>query len=192
MQRRQAMATLLRPDPTFYPSPKLAREAPPETVAYVVTIDPERKRPDRLGVIDVDPDSSKYGQVATELEMPETGDELHHFGWNACSSALCPYAPHPHIERRYLLVPGLRSSRIYVVDTKPDPRQPKIVKTIEPDEIASKAGYSRPHTVHCGPDGIYMSALGNADGDAPGGIFIVDHDSFEVKGPWEKDRGPQE
>jgi len=26
---------------------------------------------------------------------------LHHFGWNACSSALRPYAPNPHTERRY-------------------------------------------------------------------------------------------
>ena len=54
--------------------------------------------------------------------MPNVGDELHHFGWNACTSALCPWAPHPHVERRYLLVPGLRSSRIHVVDIKDDPR----------------------------------------------------------------------
>ena len=115
-----------------------------------------------------------------------------HFGWNACSSALCPYAPHPHVERRYLLVPGLRSSRIYVFDVKPDPRKPKLVHTIEPQEIASRAGYSRPHTIHCGPDGIYVSALGAPDGNGPGGIFIVDHDNFSVKGRWELDRGPQE
>ncbi|MDQ6900405.1 MAG: selenium-binding family protein, partial [Candidatus Dormibacteraeota bacterium] len=126
-----------------------------------------------------------------KLEMPNLGDELHHFGWNACSSALCPYAPHPHIERRYLLVPGLRSSRIYVIDTKPDPRRPQIVKTIEPQEIANKTGYSRPHTLHCGPDGIYVSALGAPDGGGPGGIFILDHDNFTVKGRFELDRGPQ-
>ena len=124
--------------------------------------------------------------------MPNLGDELHHFGWNACSSALCPYAPHPHVERRFLLVPGLRSSRIYVFDVKPDPRKPKLVHTIEAKEIASRAGYSRPHTIHCGPDGIYVSALGAPDGNGPGGIFIVDHDNFSVKGRWELDRGPQQ
>ena len=117
--------------------------------------------------------------------MPNAGDELHHFGWNACSSALCPWAPHPHVERRYLLVPGLRSSRIHVIDVKDDPRQPKLVKVIEPEEIAGKAGYSRPHTIHCGPDGIYVSALGNPEGDGPGGIFLLDHDYFAVKGQWE-------
>ena len=37
-------------------------------------------------------------------------------------------------------------------------------------ELIEATGYSRPHTVHCGPHGIYVSALGNANGDAPGGV----------------------
>jgi len=185
------MATLLRPDPTFYPSPRLASEAPAEALAYMVTFDPTGQAPDALLTVDVSATSPTYRQVVNRLEMPNLGDELHHFGWNACSSALCPYAPHPHVERRYLLVPGLRSSRIYVIDTKPDPRSPKIVKTIEPEEIASRAGYSRPHTIHCGPDGVYVSALGAPDGEGPGGIFILDHDTLAVKGRFELDRGPQ-
>jgi selenium-binding protein 1 len=181
-----------RPDPTFYPSPRLAMQAPPERLAYVATINPRNDgRPDAMTVVDVDPRSPTYGQVVGRTELPYAGDELHHFGWNACSSALCPYAPHPHVERRYLVVPGLRSSRIYIMDTKPDPRNPRIVKVIEPSEVAQRAGYSRPHTVHCGPDGIYLSALGNPEGDGPGGIFVLDHDTFEVLGRWEVDRGPQ-
>src|SRR5437868_15122425 len=47
------------------------------------------------------------------------------------------------------------------------------------------------HTIHCGPDGIYVSALGNPDGDTPGGVFVIDHHTFAVKGRWEIDRGPQ-
>ncbi|HYM96705.1 MAG TPA: selenium-binding protein SBP56-related protein, partial [Candidatus Sulfotelmatobacter sp.] len=139
------MATLLKADPTFYPSPKLALQAPPETIAYVALVNPA-SGPDGLGVLDVDRTSKTYGKLVTTLTMPNTGDELHHFGWNACSSALCPYAAHPHVERRYLLVPGLRSSRIYVIDTKPDGRAPRIVKTIEAQDIANRTGYSRPHT----------------------------------------------
>ncbi len=126
-----------------------------------------------------------------EVEMTQAGDELHHFGWNACSSMLCPNAPHPHVERRYLIVPGLGSSRLYVIDTKPDPTKPTIIKTIEPEEIAERAGYAKGHTVHCGPDGIYVSALGAPDGGGPGGIFILDHDSFDVLGRWEIERGDQ-
>jgi selenium-binding protein 1 len=183
---------LWRPDPTFYPSPKLAIQAPPEQLAYVTLLNPRHEgRHDALAVVDVQSGSSSYGRVVGQVDMPNAGDELHHFGWNACSSCLCPYAPHPHTERRYLLVPGLRSSRIHIIDTKPDPRRPQIVKVIEPETLIKRTGYTRPHTIHCGPDGIYGNALGSATGEGPGGIFILDHESFDVLGQWEIDRGPQ-
>jgi selenium-binding protein 1 len=183
---------LWKADPTFYPSPKLAAQAPHEKLAYVAALNPRGDgKPDALIVVDVDPASSTYGQIAGRTDMPKAGDELHHFGWNACSSALCPYAAHPHLERRYLVVPGLRSSRIHILDTKDDPRQPKIVKVIEPEELAQRTGYSRPHTIHCGPDGVYVSALGAPDGEGPGGIFALDHYTFEPLGRWEVERGKQ-
>jgi selenium-binding protein 1 len=181
------------PDPTFYPSASMAMAAPTERLAYVAVLNPhDDGRPDALAVLDVDPTSQRYGTEIGRVDFPYAGDELHHFGWNACSAALCPNMPHPHVERRYLLVPGLRSSRMYIVDTQPDPRQPKLVKTIEPDELIGKSGYSRPHTIHCGPDAIYVSALGAPDGNGPGGIFQMDHKTFEVKGAWENGHGPQE
>ncbi|MFO7166388.1 MAG: selenium-binding family protein [Chloroflexota bacterium] len=181
----------LTPDRTFYATPKQAMSAPREKLAYVAVIDPTFQRPDAIAVLDVDPQSPTYAREVGRLDLPFAGDELHHFGWNACSAALCPTMPHPHVERRYLLIPGLRSSRVYVADTKPDPRSPRLVKTITPEEVMLKGGYSRPHTVHCGPDAIYVNAIGAPDGDGPGGIFVLDHQTFEVKGPWEKDRGPQ-
>jgi methanethiol oxidase len=171
-----------RPDQSFYPSPRMAMQAPQEKLAFVAMLDPTRRKPDALRVVDVNPESKTYGESVGGVEMPNAGDELHHFGWNACSSCLCPYSPHPHMERRYLIVPGMRSSRIHVVDTKPDPRQPKIVKVINPETVARRTGYSRPHTAHCGPDGIYLNALGSTDGDGPGGIFIMDPETFEVRG----------
>jgi methanethiol oxidase len=181
----------LRPDPTFYPSARQAAEAPAEELAYLAMLSPSRSRPDAIGVVDVKPGSKSFGRLVGQLDMPNTGDELHHFGWNACSASLCPWAPHPHVERRYLIVPGINSSRIHILDTKSNPRKPELVKVIEPDTLARKTRYASPHTVHCGPDGIYLSALGAPDGDGPGGIFILDHDSFEPKGIWEKERGPQ-
>jgi methanethiol oxidase len=191
LQRSQTVGTW-RPDPTFYPSARSAMTAPPEELAYVVRIDPDSNgRPDGIVVIDTAPTASTFGSAIGEVEMPYLGDELHHFSWNACSSMLCPSAPHPHVERRYLIAPALGSSRVYVVDTKPDPTRPKIVKIIEPDEVAERAGYSRGHTVHCGLDGIYISALGAPDGEGPGGVFVLDHDTFDVLGPWEIDRGDQ-
>ena len=94
-----------------------------------------------------------------------SGDEFHHFGWNACSSALM-HEGHDMsgLARRFLLVPGIRSSNIYVFDTAADPEQPTLHKTIEAADLAGKAGYSRPHTLHCGPDGVFMTCLGAGGG----------------------------
>ena len=184
----------MRPDPTFHASPKLAMEAPPEEFAYTLLLSPDFSKPDALAVIDVKPGSPTYCQIVHTVTMPYKGDEFHHFGWNACSSSLSPLAGHTFLERRYLIIPGIRSSRIYVVDTKPHPTQAKIHKIIEPEEMFRKTGYSRPHTVHCGPEGIYISTLGGGGKDGtegPPGVFIMDCETFDVLGRWEIDRGPQ-
>src|SRR5947209_19446564 len=78
----------IRPDPTFYPSAQLAMTAPVEKIAYTLLLSPDGSKPDGLAVIDVDPASAKYGKIINTLYMPYKGDEFHHFGWNACSSAL--------------------------------------------------------------------------------------------------------
>ena len=179
------------PDPTFYATPTDAMRAPPERLAYVALLGTDGVTPDALGVVDTDPASHGYGQLIDQVELPDVGNELHHLGWNACSSHLCPWAPDAHAERRYLIVPGTGSSRIHVIDTKPNPRRPELVKVIEPEELARRTGYVAPHTVHCGPDGIFLNALGSTGGDGPGGLFTLDHQSFEVRGRWERERGPQ-
>jgi selenium-binding protein 1 len=179
----------LDPLHSFYRSPKEAMEAPPEQLAYVALLDP-----DAIAVVDVDPGSATYGQVVGKWDAPHQGNEFHHYGWNLCSSALGGDHHHGALERRYLVVPGIRSSRIYVLDTGPDPRQPTLLKTVEPAEVLGRSGYSRPHTVHCGPHGLFVSALGHASADGeggPAGIFLMDHDTFEVREPWERDHGPQ-
>ncbi len=180
-------------DPTFYRSAREAAEAPREQLAYVVTFDRAAELPDAMSVVDVDPDSDSYGKVVGWTEVG-VGEELHHFGWNACSSAL-KHEGHnmDGLRRRYLLVPGLRSSNIYVLDTEPDPRQPTLVKTIDAGQLSEKAGYSRPHTMHCGPDGVFMTCLGGSHDDPDGqtGIALLDHDTFEVVRAWETDHGPQ-
>ena len=52
--------------------------------------------------------------------MPAVGDELHRYGWNACSSAC-----NSDLTRDTLVVPGIRSSRIHIVDVS-DRRRPQI------------------------------------------------------------------
>ena len=56
--------------------------------------------------------------------MPGIGDELHHMGWNACSSCFDDGS----MSRKYLLLPGVRSNNIHIVDTATDPRAPSLYK----------------------------------------------------------------
>jgi selenium-binding protein 1 len=131
--------------------------------------------PDFLAVVD-----AEDGRIVHELPMPNVGDELHHFGWNRCSSAC--HGP----DRSHLVIPGFRSSRIHFVNVADDPRRPTIEHVIEPDEVVAKTGYTRPHTVHCMPgDNIVISMLGDADGNGAGGFALVDAKTFELKGRWE-------
>ena len=179
-------------DPTFYRSPSDAAAGPPEKLAYVAAFSKPADQPDAIAVVDTDPASASYASVVGFTELPDSGDELHHFGWNACSSALCPTGSHTHGDRRYLVVPGIRSSRISILDTQPDPRSPRVTKVLGPEELAKRANYSRPHTVHCGPGYLYVSCLGGGNGnDGPGGVALLDHSSFEVIGQFEADRGDQ-
>ena len=61
---------LLKPDPTFYPSPKMALQSPPEKLAYLALINPLKEgRPDAIGVVDVDPDSKSYGRLVGQTDM---------------------------------------------------------------------------------------------------------------------------
>ncbi len=184
----------MRPDPTFHATARLAMQAPRETLAFVLMLSPDGAQPEGLALVDVNPTSDSYGTIVHQVMMPYTGDEFHHFGWNACSSALSPLSGHAFLERRFLIIPGIRSSRIYVIDMK-EPLQAKIHKVIEPEEVFSKTGYSRPHTIHCGPEGIYVSTLGGGgpDGlDGPPGIFVMDCETFDVIGRYEIERGAQD
>ena len=58
-----------KPDPSFYPSPRLAMEAPPESVAYVSLLNAAGEGPgDGIGVVDTDPASPTYGQLVHVTE----------------------------------------------------------------------------------------------------------------------------
>jgi methanethiol oxidase len=162
---------------SLYDSPEAALKAPPEELLYLACLHEGTgvRLPDFLAVIDAD-----EGRVIHETPMPNVGDELHHFGWNRCSSAC--HGP----DRSHLIVPGFRSSRIHVLSVADDPRRPRLEKVIEPSEVVEKTGYTRPHTVHCMPgDNVVVSMLGDRDGGGTGGFAVLDAHTFEVKGRWE-------
>ena len=77
-----------KPD-SFHSSPAEAQTAPREEYLYVAAMRAGTgvDAPDFLAVVDTKPDSDTHGQIVHETPMPYVGDELHHFGWNRCSSA---------------------------------------------------------------------------------------------------------
>ncbi|MEO1694008.1 MAG: selenium-binding protein SBP56-related protein, partial [Pseudomonadota bacterium] len=166
-----------------YASPEEAMQAEREKLLYTVAlyVGTGIEKPDYLATVDVDPDSPTYAQVVARTEMGQVGDELHHSGWNACSSCNEDATK----TRQFLLLPGVRTSNINVVDTS-DPRNPKLHTVVSGDDIKAKTNLSGPHTVHCLKSDIIISMLGDADGNAPGGFLHLDQD-FNIIGRWEND-----
>ncbi|GBF99564.1 hypothetical protein Rsub_12189 [Raphidocelis subcapitata] len=165
-----------------YASPLDAkRRGPREALIYVPCITADGERPDYLATVDVDPASKTFGEVIHRLPTA-VGDELHHSGWNSCSSAHC----HPGCERRFLVLPALASGRVYAVDVK-EPRTPSLHATVEPAAIAAgTGGLSFPHTSHCLPDGrVMVSLMGDREtGAGRGNWVLLDNTTFEVVGAW--------
>ncbi|XP_063952516.1 methanethiol oxidase-like [Lytechinus pictus] len=169
-----------------YPTPKAAMKSPREKLLYVTAVrrNTPIKKPDFLATVDVDPDSPTFCQIIHRLNMPHLDDELHHTGWNTCSSCFGDDTKY----RNRLILPALYSSRVYVIDTGTDPRRPGIFHTIEPDDIGSKTGLTQPHTTHCLANGeIMISCMGdyNNKGEGKGGFMLLDGETFQVKGNWE-------
>ena len=73
----------------MYSSPQDAQQQAPEDFVYVACLYEGTgiDEPDFIAVVDVNPESDTYSQVVHQTPMPNVGDELHHFGWNVCSSA---------------------------------------------------------------------------------------------------------
>ena len=166
-----------------YASPAEAMKAPREKLLYTVAlyVGTGVEKPDYLATVDVDPESPTYSSVVARTEMPQIGDELHHSGWNACSSC----HDDSSMSRKYLLLPGVRTSNINVADAS-DATAPKLHKVVSGDDIKAKTGLSGPHTVLCLKSDFIISMLGDADGNAPGGFLHLDKD-FNIVGRWEHD-----
>src|SRR5437588_11363268 len=123
MNRRQFLATSVAGGATLaygraastadertFASPAEAGKSPPEKLAYVIGVYTGTgvAKPDYLATVDVDLTSKTYSQVIHRLRMPNVGDELHHFGWNACASC------HGQRARRFLIIPALGSARTHI------------------------------------------------------------------------------
>ncbi|KFV76582.1 Selenium-binding protein 1-A, partial [Dryobates pubescens] len=162
-----------------------ALQGPREEIVYVPCIyrNTGKDKPDYLATVDVDPKSPSYCQVIHRLPMPNLRDELHHSGWNSCSSCFGDATK----KRNRLILPSFISSRVYVVDVGTDSRAPRLHKIVEPVELFWKGNLANPHTSHClGSGDILISCLGDPAGNGKAGFILLDGETFEVKGNWEK------
>ena len=172
-----------------FASPAEAMAAPPEEFVYVAALHTGTgvDAPDFLAVVDTQPDSDTYGQIIHRTPVPTTGDELHHFGWQICSSACHSTTS---LQRENLIVPGFTSGNLHIVNVGANPRKPELDRVISGEEIAKKTGLTSPHTVHCMPGEIVtISMLGDRDGNAACGFAVLDARNFDVLGRWEADTG---
>ncbi|CAH1105924.1 unnamed protein product [Psylliodes chrysocephalus] len=172
-----------------YASPLEAmKNAPREKIMYVVCINPNDgdDKSDLLATVDIDPQSPTYCQIIHRLRTGNKNDELHHAGWNVCSSCHsstgCKNAP----ARDKLILPALGSDRIYVVDVGKNPRAPEFHKVIDASQMLN-FNCRTPHTPHCLSTGdIMISTMGDKDENAKCEFILVDGKTMKIKGTWVK------
>eukprot|EP00210_Caulerpa_lentillifera_P003393 g3237.t1 len=168
-----------------YASPLDAmRSGERETLIYLPCLpvaSPEK--PEYLATVDIDPVSPDYCKVIHRLPLGSGREELHHMGWNACSSCYKDGSK----SRSKLIIPALVSSTVYIVDTKTNPRAPTLHKALLGDEVKLKTGLGYPHTSHClGSGEIMISMMGDTTGESRGNFVLLD-EKFEIKGVWSSD-----
>lgn len=143
---------------------------PREELLYVGCVSVGDQDPDFLAVVGANPDDpATYGQIIHRVDMPDIGDELHHYGFN--------------ITQTKLLVPGLFSGRLHLINIADDPAHPYVESYH--DDFTDDSGYIVPHTVIGMPDGGYLlSALGSDSATSgPGGVVKLDSNAHVV-GPF--------
>ncbi|MCK6431180.1 MAG: selenium-binding family protein, partial [Burkholderiaceae bacterium] len=137
-----------------------ARFSRHERFLYVATIAQSAVDPDFVAVVGADPRRKDFGRIVNRIDMPNVGDELHHFGYS--------------FDQKRLIVPGLFSNRIHVFDILGNGRKMKLAAVNE--ELVARSGYVVPHSVIAAARGsAIVTMIGAATGDTrPGGIVEID------------------
>lgn len=129
-----------------------------ERFLYVTSIAQSATDPDFVAVIGADPRRSDFGRIVNRVDMPEVGDELHHFGYSR--------------DQKRLIVPGLFSNRMHVFEIGRD-RRTMALRAVD-DQLAADSGYVVPHGVMEMHGKLLVPMIGAATGTTlPGGIVEI-------------------
>jgi methanethiol oxidase len=139
-----------------------------ERFIYAATVAESPTDPDFVAVIGADPRRPDFGKIVNRVDMPNVGDELHHFGYSA--------------DQERLIVPGLFSNRMHVFDIDDDGKT-MTLRTVN-DQLAEKSGYIIPHSVIATRRGkAIVTMIGAArNSTLPGGIVVIDDSTGEFEG----------
>jgi selenium-binding protein 1 len=135
-----------------------SRKKRQERFLYVATIAQSATDPDFVAVIGADPRRSDYRKIVNRIDMPNVGDELHHFGYS--------------VDQKRLIVPGLFSNRIHVFEIKGKGKR-MALRAVN-DRLAAKSGYVVPHGSMAMHGKVLVPMIGAAtDTTRPGGIVEI-------------------
>jgi methanethiol oxidase len=146
-------------------SPFVKRLDRQEKYLYVFCVDADARDNDFVAVIDVDPDSNRYGTILHTLDLGTKGNETHHWGYTD--------------DRTRIWAGGLFSSRIWILDVASDPSRPRVEKVIE--DIPQVSGLSGPHTYYALPGRMLISFLGSGSGGLPAGMAEFTNDGKFIR-----------
>jgi selenium-binding protein 1 len=141
-------------------------DATQERYLYITTLSKSAEDPDFIAVVGADPRRADFGRIVDRIDMPNVGDELHHFGYSA--------------DQKRLIVPGLFSNRIHVFDVNGGGKKLKL-RAVNEDLVAA-SGYVVPHGVMAMHGMLLAPMIGAATATtAPGGIVELDDKTGEFE-----------
>jgi len=146
-------------------SPFVKRLDRPEKYLYVFCVDADAKDNDFLAVLDVDPDSAKYGTILYQLDLGCSGNETHHFGFTD--------------DRTHIWGCSLFSSKVFIINVADNPAKPKLLKVL--DDVPKETGFTGPHSPYALPGRMLLSFLGGKDGGVPAGLAEYTNDGEFIR-----------
>ncbi|XP_020887373.1 selenium-binding protein 3 isoform X2 [Arabidopsis lyrata subsp. lyrata] len=126
--------------------------------------------------------------------MPYLGIKRHHSAWKSCSSCygdtscvktLSSSCPLSCLVRDKQPLFVFYSGRIYVIDKKPNSREPSTREVVDNAEVLEKMGLPLPASTpaHClASEDILVSCRGDEDGNARVSDFLLLDSEFNIKG----------
>jgi selenium-binding protein 1 len=130
-----------------------------ERFLYVSTIAQSEGDPDFIAVVGADPEYDDFGEIVNRVDMPNVGDELHHFGYSA--------------DQQRLIVPGLFSGRVHVLGIGEDGSTMSV--DVVNEDLVADSGYAVPHGVMTMHGRVLAPMIGAANDETlPGGIVEID------------------